>query len=114
MHVHLLLLEHAHTAMLDMGAARRGSGDGAVRRAAVGKEQKPTAVISVFADADYRFGVGPLRIRIDHVDWGHPRQHDGEDWYEVGGIEMSKDGREIGRRQALVKGSRLQSLRPRT
>jgi hypothetical protein len=67
--------------------------------------------IGTFAEPDYRFGAGPLRMRIERVDWAHPIVQDGENWYEVHGIELSSDGREIGRRQAVVRGSRLGALR---
>ena len=35
---------------------------------------------------------------------------EGENWYEVDGVEVTPDGREIGRRQALVRGRRLSAL----
>ena len=67
--------------------------------------------IGTFAEPDYRFGAGTLRICIERVDWQHPIVQDGENWYEVEGIELSSDGREIGPRQAVVRGSRLGGLR---
>ena len=51
-----------------------------------------------------------LAIRVDRVDWNRPVQRDGENWYEVEGVEVTTDGREIGRRQALVRGRRLSAL----
>lgn len=74
------------------------------------RNRGPAGPVSVFAEPDYRFGSGALRMRVERVDWTRPMHHDGETWYEVDGIEMAADGREIGRRQALVKGSRLTSL----
>jgi hypothetical protein len=64
-----------------------------------------------FAEADYRFGVGPLHMTVDHVDWGSPVQQDGEVWFEVAGIEVSADGRVVGPRRTLVRASRLSALR---
>ena len=67
----------------------------------------PTGPISTFAEPDYRFGTGPLRMRVERIDWGQPVLAEGENWYEVYGIEIAADGREIGPRQALVRGTRL-------
>ena len=64
-----------------------------------------------FADSDYRFGSGPLRMTVDRVDWTKPMQRDGQTWYEVFGQEMSTDGRVVGPRWATVKASRLSELR---
>ena len=46
-------------------------------------------------------------MRVDRVDWTRPVQVDGETWYEIDGVEVTSDGREVGRRQALVRGRRL-------
>jgi hypothetical protein len=76
---------------------------------AMDRNRGPTGPVTTFGEADYRFGAGPLTMRVESVDWTRPLQHDGEDWYEVDGIELTSDGREVGRRQALVRGSRLSS-----
>jgi hypothetical protein len=60
-----------------------------------------------FAEADYCYGSGSLILRIERVDWSNPQKRDGEIWYQVYGMEMTEDGREVGRRQALVRGRRL-------
>jgi len=60
-----------------------------------------------FDEADYCYGAGALIMRVERVDWGNPHLRDGENWYQVYGTEMTDDGREIGRRQALVRGRRL-------
>jgi hypothetical protein len=72
-------------------------------------EERGTNRIPVgrFAEADYRYGSGSLILRIERVDWSSPQKHDGEVWYQVYGTEMTEDGREVGRRQALVRGRRL-------
>jgi hypothetical protein len=72
-----------------------------------GRSDRP---VSSFAESDYRFGLGLLRMRVQAVDWSVPQDHDGALWYEVDGIEMTEDGREIQRRRVLVKAARL--LRP--
>jgi hypothetical protein len=66
-----------------------------------------TARVSQFAEADYLYGEGPLIMRVERVNWSAPTSYDGEDWYPVEGVELSTDGREIGTRQALVRGRRL-------
>ena len=63
--------------------------------------------VSVFAEADYLYGVGTLIMRVEHVDWTAPTTYDGEDWYQVRGVELTEDGREVGTRQALVRARRL-------
>ena len=70
-----------------------------------------TYPVRTFAETDYRFGSGPLKMAIEHVDWLTPMLYEDENWYEVYGVEQTLDGREVGRRQALVRGSRLSSLR---
>ncbi len=66
--------------------------------------------VRTFAEADYRFGTGPLKMTIEHVDWLTPMHYDGERWYEVYGVEQTLDGRAVCRRQVLVRGRRLASL----
>ena len=67
--------------------------------------------VSHFPESDYRFGAGPLRMRVERVDWNRPVRYDDDNWYEVDGIEVTADGREIGRRQALVRARSLSALR---
>ena len=71
------------------------------------KNRGPIGPVSHFAESDYRYGSGSLAMRVDRVDWTRPVQVDGETWYEIDGIEVTSDGREVGRRQALVRGRRL-------
>jgi hypothetical protein len=71
----------------------------------------PEEAVSYFAESDYRFGAGPLRIRVKRVDWQRPISYDDDNWYEVDGIEVTAEGREVGRRQALVRGRSLGTLR---
>jgi len=63
--------------------------------------------VVLFAEEDYLYGAGPLMIRVERVDWSAPTPYDGENWYQVEGVEMTADGREVGARQALVRGRRL-------
>jgi hypothetical protein len=64
-------------------------------------------VLIVLAEADYRFGVGPLRLRVANIDWAHPMQYDGEAWYSVQGVLIGHDGGDRGQRLVLVRGKRL-------
>jgi hypothetical protein len=81
-----------------------------LRSAGMEANRGPNRPVSHFAESDYCFGTGALAIRVDRVDWNRPVERDGENWYEVEGVEMTADGREIGRRQALVRGRRLSTL----
>jgi hypothetical protein len=73
----------------------------------------PRAPVTEFAESDYCYGIGPLLMRVEHIDWSRPVVYDNENFYQVDGVEMASDGREIGRRQALVRGRRLGANRPR-
>jgi hypothetical protein len=81
-----------------------------LRSAGMDANRGPNRPVSHFAETDYCFGTGSLAIRVDRVDWNRPVQRDGENWYEVEGVELTADGREIGRRHALVRGRRLSTL----
>ena len=72
----------------------------------------PRAPVIEFAESDYCYGTGPLLMRVEHIDWSRPVLYDNENFYQVDGVEMAADGREIGRRQALVRGRRLAASRP--
>jgi hypothetical protein len=63
----------------------------------------------LIAERDYMYGVGDLRLRVETVDRTHPVAYDGEPWYRVIGIEVRRDGLELGRRDVLVRG---RTLRP--
>jgi hypothetical protein len=69
-----------------------------------------TFPVHTFHESDYRFGIGPLRMTIERVDWANPVLYGGEEWHEVIGVEQTRDGREVGHRRALVKSSQLSSL----
>jgi hypothetical protein len=73
---------------------------------------EPAKRVWMFAETDYRFGAGTLRMTIDKVNWSAPVTHDGETWYEVHGTEISEDGRVIGPRRTTVRASRLSHAVP--
>ncbi|WP_203817014.1 hypothetical protein [Paractinoplanes ferrugineus] len=68
---------------------------------------EPLRNVWVFAESDYQFGVGPLHMIVDQVDWSRPRTHEGQIWIDVHGTEVSEDGRVIGPRQTAVRAGRL-------
>jgi hypothetical protein len=95
---------HAHMAGRKSRRARRGIEDLAMDA----HDGLPPRVWT-FAETDYLFGAGVLRMVIEGVDWTRPRTHDGETWYDVHGVEISNDGRVVGPRQTTVKASRLKA-----
>jgi hypothetical protein len=62
------------------------------------------------AEADYLFGAGTLYLLVTRVRWSAPQRHEDEVWYEVDGVEMTADGRQVAPRTAVVRGSRLRAL----
>ena len=67
----------------------------------------PAGHVLTLAEADYRYGVGPLRLRVEHVDRRHPATYEGEVWFPVEGTQLRADGAELRRRAVLVKAARL-------
>jgi hypothetical protein len=63
--------------------------------------------VLILAEADYRYGVGPLRIRVERVDRAHPARYDGEIWYPIEGVQITGNGAELRRREVLVRAARL-------
>jgi hypothetical protein len=82
-----------------------------LRRRAVGRRlgrmAAPTGTVMIFAEPDYQYGIGPLRLRVDRVDRAHPAYYDGEKWFPVEGVQLDAAGHELGRRSVLVRGRRL-------
>jgi hypothetical protein len=74
-------------------------------------QNEPGRRVWIFAESDYRFGSGELRMIIESVDWSRPQTDAGESWYDVRGIEVAADGRVIGPRQTMVRASRLNAVR---
>jgi hypothetical protein len=67
----------------------------------------PTGRHQVFAEPDYLYGAGALALRVEHVDRGHPVHHAGDLWYPVVGMEIGYESAELGRREVLIRASRL-------
>jgi hypothetical protein len=109
MHVHPSLLLKSQRTML----THVRNPDIARGRLMESEHGSPRAPVTEFAESDYCYGAGPLLMRVEHVDWSRPVLYDNENFYQVDGMEIAADGREIGRRQALVRGRRLAGNRPR-
>jgi hypothetical protein len=63
--------------------------------------------VLVLSEADYLYGAGPLRLRVDRVDYVNPVVDDDERWYTVEGFQVSAAGVELQARCVLVRGHRL-------
>jgi hypothetical protein len=68
-------------------------------------------LVREFAESDYCFGVGPLTLNVERIDWDHPVPYEGDTWLEVEGVVVDRAGREGPRREVLVRAARL-PLRP--
>jgi hypothetical protein len=60
-----------------------------------------------FREEDYRYGVGPLIMRIARVDLTSVELYDGDRWHLVEGTQLARDGREIEFRQVTVRARAL-------
>jgi hypothetical protein len=65
-----------------------------------------------FAERDYLYGSGELKLRVAHIDRTDPIEYDGELWYRVEGIQLGWSDIELGSRRAVVRGRRLASDQP--
>ena len=63
--------------------------------------------VLVLSEADYRYGAGPLRIRVERIDRANPARYDGEVWYPIEGVQITGDGADVRRREVLVRATRL-------
>jgi hypothetical protein len=70
-------------------------------------ETPVTGRVRVFAEPDYRYGAGELRLVIEHIDRAHPQRYDGETWYEVRGTQVTEAGHPLGPRQVFIRADRL-------
>jgi hypothetical protein len=104
MHVHVRLLPHRKAYILEDVYDIGHSG---ADRTTMEPDRGPGRATSRFDQSDYCFGAGPLWLRIEHVDWANPVSYDNDIWYTVDGVEMSSTGQEVGRRQTLIRATRL-------
>lgn len=73
----------------------------------------PPWPVHVFAESDYCYGIGPLALRVDRVEWTKPVPYEGDTWLEVEGVVVDHSGHEGPRRQVLVRAERLSAPPPR-
>jgi hypothetical protein len=70
-----------------------------------------------FAESDYCYGVGPIRLRLVRVDLHRLIPHDGDTWVGVRGVVVDRAGREGAVREMLIRAGRVPvppaSKRPR-
>jgi hypothetical protein len=107
MHVHVRLLPQRKGDILEYVY---DIGHSAADRTTMEPDRGPRRATSRFDQSDYCFGAGPLWLRVEHVDWANPVSYDNDVWYEVDGVEMSSTGQEVGRRQALIRATRLAAV----
>lgn len=67
----------------------------------------PAGHVLALAEPDYRYGVGPLLLRVERVDRHNPATYEGEVWFPVEGVQLRTDGAELRRRAVLVRAARL-------
>ncbi|HEX9998866.1 MAG TPA: hypothetical protein VGB74_00295 [Actinoplanes sp.] len=60
-----------------------------------------------FAEADYRWGRGTIRLRLVKVEYSRVVAHEGGAWREAEAVEIDSAGREGDRRQYLIRAERV-------
>jgi hypothetical protein len=65
------------------------------------------AVTLTLSENDYLYGVGTVTIRVRLVHREREINYDDDTWYEVDGVQLGFDGRELGLRTLLVRASRV-------
>jgi hypothetical protein len=100
--------EHVHCARRRRaGATRTWSLAAPIIRSGRIQLAVPRWPAHVFAETDYCYGIGPLTLRVDRVEWTKPIPYEGDTWLEVEGTVIDPTGREGSRRQVLVRARRL-------
>src|SRR3954447_4195463 len=52
----------------------------------------PAWRVHEFAELDYCYGVGPLVLQLDRIEWQRPVPHEGDTWFEVEGLVIDASG----------------------
>ncbi|SDT75071.1 hypothetical protein [Actinoplanes derwentensis] len=71
------------------------------------RQSGPAWPVCEFDEADYCYGVGPIRFRLERVNWSQPIPHEGDTWLGVRGVVVDGSGREGAVREMLVRASRI-------
>ncbi|MEV6341855.1 hypothetical protein [Actinoplanes sp. NPDC051851] len=67
----------------------------------------PRWPVHEFAESDYCYGIGPIRMRLVRVDWHQPIPHEGDVWLGVRGIVIDRFGGEGPVRELLIRAGRV-------
>ncbi|MEV0899729.1 hypothetical protein [Actinoplanes sp. NPDC049802] len=63
----------------------------------------PAWPVYEFAESDYCYGIGPIRVRLVRVNRARPIPHEGDVWLGVRAIVIDRFGREGAVREMLVR-----------
>jgi hypothetical protein len=66
-------------------------------------QRRPRWSAHEFAEGDYRWGKGTLRLRLVHVEWSRVVVCQDDKWLETEGVVIDSAGREGDRRQYLIR-----------
>ncbi|GAA1584046.1 hypothetical protein [Actinoplanes couchii] len=69
------------------------------------RQSSPAWPVYEFGEADYCYGVGPIRLRLEWVNWSQPIPHEGDTWLAVRGVVIDAAGRDGAVREMLVRAS---------
>ncbi|MET0522475.1 MAG: hypothetical protein ABW156_10970, partial [Jiangellaceae bacterium] len=69
--------------------------------------RRPRWSVHEFAEGDYRWGKGTLRLRLVHVEWSTVVTFENDTWLETEGVVIDPAGREGARRQYLIRAERI-------
>ncbi|MFF0375471.1 hypothetical protein [Actinoplanes missouriensis] len=71
------------------------------------RPSEPVWPVCEFAEADYCYGIGPIRLRVLSADLSTPIPHDGDTWFGVRGVVVDRAGRAGEVREMLIRAGRL-------
>jgi hypothetical protein len=63
----------------------------------------PSWPVYEFAESDYCYGIGPISLRLEWVNWAKPIPHEGDYWLGVRGVVIDRYGRDGAVREMLVR-----------
>ena len=88
-------------------ARARWSGSAPRIRDHVLRQSGPRWPVYEFAESDYCYGVGPIRLRLVRVDWDKPIPHEDDTWLGVRAVVVDRAGREVAVREMLIRAGRV-------
>ncbi|PRX20365.1 hypothetical protein CLV67_108163 [Actinoplanes italicus] len=63
----------------------------------------PAWPVYEFAESDYCYGIGPIRLRLEWVNWSQPIPHEGDYWLGVRGVVIDQYGQDGAVREMLIR-----------